>query len=75
VKGVHVKGVHVKGVHVEERASFGERVALAVDRLGPLCAGIDPSASLLAAWGLRDDVEGLRSFCRICVDAFGGSFP
>jgi orotidine-5'-phosphate decarboxylase len=29
----------------------------------------------LAAWGLRDDVEGLRSFCRICVEAFGGVVP
>ena len=65
----------MKGVDVQESASFGERVAQAVDRLGPLCAGIDPSASLLAAWGLRDDVKGLRSFCRICVEAFGGVVP
>ena len=55
--------------------SFGDRVAVAVDRLGPLCAGIDPSADLLAAWGLTDDVSGLRSFCRICVEAFGGVVP
>ena len=31
-------------------------------RTGPLCAGIDPSAALLAAWGLPDDAEGLRAF-------------
>jgi orotidine-5'-phosphate decarboxylase len=65
----------VKGAGVPERASFGDRVALAVERLGPLCAGIDPSASLLDAWGLPDDAAGLRSFCRICVDAFGGVVP
>ncbi len=27
------------------------------------------------AWGLTDDVKGLRSFCRICVEAFGGVVP
>ena len=32
--------------------SFGERVAAAVAGTGPLCAGIDPSADLLGAWGL-----------------------
>jgi orotidine-5'-phosphate decarboxylase len=54
------------------RPSFGVRVAEAVGRLGPLCAGIDPSATLLDAWGLGDDVGGLRSFCATCVDAFAG---
>ena len=53
-------------------ASFAARVAEAVGRLGPLCAGIDPSAALLESWGLRDDVRGLRSFCSTCVDAFAG---
>ena len=55
--------------------SFGARVARAVERLGPLCAGIDPSADLLRGWGLSDDVAGLRPFCRICVEAFGGAVP
>ncbi len=37
------------------------------------CApGIDPSGELLARWGLHDDAEGLRAFCRTCVDAFSG---
>jgi orotidine-5'-phosphate decarboxylase len=58
-----------------ERASFGVRVAEAVGRLGPLCAGIDPSGALLEAWGLSDDVKGLRSFCAVCVEAFGGVVP
>ena len=55
--------------------SFAVRVAGAVDRLGPLCAGIDPSAQLLGAWGLPDDADGLRTFCRVCVDAFEGAVP
>ena len=52
--------------------SFGDRVAAAVATTGPLCAGIDPSSGLLEAWGLRDNAEGLRSFCAICVEAFAG---
>jgi orotidine-5'-phosphate decarboxylase len=58
---------------VHATTSFGARVAEAVGRLGPLCAGIDPSAALLEAWGLPDDATGLGSFCRICVEAFGGA--
>ena len=64
-----------KGTHVPERASFGVRVAGAVGRYGPLCAGIDPSGTLLESWGLRDDAGGLRSFCAICVEAFAGVVP
>jgi orotidine-5'-phosphate decarboxylase len=60
---------------VRTTASFGARVAEAVGRLGPLCAGIDPSAALLEAWGLPDDASGLRSFCGICVEALGGVVP
>jgi orotidine-5'-phosphate decarboxylase len=52
--------------------SFGDRVAAAVRATGPLCAGIDPSASLLASWGLTDDATGLGAFCRTCVEAFAG---
>jgi len=36
---------------------------------------MDPSGALLEAWGLSDDVKGLRSFCRTCVEAFGGVVP
>src|ERR1700684_3994305 len=53
--------------------SFGDRVAAAVAKTGPLCAGIDPSAALLAAWGLRDDANGLGSFCRSCVEGCAGA--
>jgi orotidine-5'-phosphate decarboxylase len=50
--------------------SFGDRVGAAVARTGPLCAGIDPSAALLASWRLSDDAAGLRAFCAACVEGF-----
>jgi orotidine-5'-phosphate decarboxylase len=53
--------------------SFGDRVAAAVARTGPLCAGIDPSAALLTKWGLSDDAVGLRSFCAACIEGFAGA--
>ncbi len=53
--------------------SFGDRVVAAVAATGPLCAGIDPSSALLAAWGLSDDAKGLRSFCASCVEGFAGA--
>jgi orotidine-5'-phosphate decarboxylase len=55
--------------------SFGDRLAAAVGRTGPLCAGIDPSAELLERWGLGDDAIGLREFGLRCVEAFAGSVP
>jgi orotidine-5'-phosphate decarboxylase len=54
---------------------FGARVAAAVARSGPLCAGIDPSRQLLEAWGLSDDGRGLRQFGLRCVEAFAGVVP
>lgn len=54
------------------REPFGARLAAAMDDHGPLCVGIDPHASLLAAWGLPDDVDGLREFSLRVVDALGG---
>ncbi|MEU4387764.1 orotidine-5'-phosphate decarboxylase [Promicromonospora sp. NPDC023805] len=51
---------------------FGARLAAAMDEHGPLCVGIDPHASLLQAWGLRCDVDGLREFSLRVVDALGG---
>jgi orotidine-5'-phosphate decarboxylase len=56
-------------------SSFAARVAAAVRSTGPLCAGIDPSSDLLRDWDLDDDAGGLRTFCRICVEAFGGVVP
>ena len=57
------------------RASFGVRLTGAVVRTGPLCAGIDPSSSILAEWGLTDDAAGLGEFGYRCVDAFADVVP
>ncbi|WP_162467188.1 orotidine-5'-phosphate decarboxylase [Streptomyces cavernae] len=48
---------------------FGARLRRAMDERGPLCVGIDPHASLLADWGLNDDVAGLERFSRTVVEA------
>ncbi len=42
--------------------TFGSRLHAALRSRGPLCAGIDPHASLLQHWGLDDDVAGLERF-------------
>ncbi|CAL9283627.1 orotidine-5'-phosphate decarboxylase [Streptomyces sp. NPDC095602] len=52
---------------------FGARLRAAMDTRGPLCVGIDPHASLLDAWGLADDVDGLEAFTRTVVDALAGT--
>ncbi|MEU7283348.1 orotidine-5'-phosphate decarboxylase [Streptomyces sp. NPDC045431] len=52
---------------------FGARLRRAMDTRGPLCVGIDPHSSLLAAWGLNDDVAGLETFTRTVVDALAGT--
>ncbi|WP_427018018.1 orotidine-5'-phosphate decarboxylase [Pseudarthrobacter sp. P1] len=51
------------------RAPFGARLAAAMDRLGPLCVGIDPHPALLAAWGLPDNATGLRTFSQTVLEA------
>jgi orotidine-5'-phosphate decarboxylase len=54
-------------------SSFGERLRLAMDDRGPLCAGIDPHARLLGDWGLNDDVAGLERFTMTAVEALAGT--
>jgi len=54
---------------------FLSRVVAAVAGSGPLCAGIDPSAALLAQWGMPDSANGLRTFGLRCVEAFAGVVP
>ncbi|MFJ8789292.1 orotidine-5'-phosphate decarboxylase [Streptomyces sp. NPDC102462] len=51
---------------------FGARLRRAMDERGPLCVGIDPHASLLAEWGLNDDIAGLERFSRTVVEAVAG---
>lgn len=53
--------------------SFGARLRVAMDDLGPLCAGIDPHPGLLAHWGLDDTARGLEMFAMTCVEAFAGT--
>jgi len=48
--------------------TFGERLVAAMAARGPLCAGIDPHASLLAGWGLDDTVAGLERFALTAVE-------
>jgi len=49
--------------------TFGSRLHQALRKRGPLCVGIDPHPSLLAAWGLGDDVEGVTRFTQTVVEA------
>ena len=49
--------------------TFGDRLHAAVAHRGPLCAGIDPHAALLGAWGLGDDVAGLEAFALGATEA------
>ncbi|MEV6105484.1 orotidine-5'-phosphate decarboxylase [Streptomyces sp. NPDC051940] len=51
---------------------FGTRLRAAMDTRGPLCVGIDPHSSLLAGWGLNDDVPGLERFAMTVVEALAG---
>ena len=52
-----------------QRASFGARLAEAMTARGPLCVGIDPHPGLLAAWGLEDSIQGLRTFSFTVLEA------
>lgn len=56
----------------DTRATFGRRLEDAVRARGALCVGIDPHPGLLEAWGLRDDVDGLRQLCDTAVEALAG---
>ncbi|WP_422933181.1 orotidine-5'-phosphate decarboxylase [Sinomonas sp. P47F7] len=58
-----------QGESPARRASFGARLAAAMGECGPLCVGIDPHPALLSAWGLADDVDGLRRFSLAVVEA------
>lgn len=53
--------------------SFGAKLQAAMAERGQVCAGIDPHASLLAAWGLPDSVDGLRAFSEIALEGLSGA--
>jgi orotidine-5'-phosphate decarboxylase len=48
---------------------FAERFRTLRAERGPFCLGLDPSPDLLRAWGLDDDIWGLRRFCERVIDA------
>lgn len=50
---------------------FAHRFAVISKARSPLCLGLDPSADLLAAWGLAQDAAGLRAFCERVLEAAG----
>ncbi len=56
---------------MSQLTTFGARLHAAMRTRGPLCAGIDPHAALLEAWGLPDTVDGLRSFALGAAEALG----
>ena len=51
---------------------FGARLVDAMAERGPLCVGIDPHPSLLAAWELPDNAAGLEAFALTAVEAVAG---
>lgn len=51
------------------QSPFGSRLHDALRERGQLCAGIDPHASLLHAWGLDDNAAGLERFALTVVEA------
>jgi orotidine-5'-phosphate decarboxylase len=52
--------------------SFAARLQQRIERFGPLCVGIDPSAKLLAECGLPDTAAGVLDFARRVIEASRG---
>ena len=48
---------------------FATRLTQRMNRYGPLCAGIDPSAATLAKCGLPDSAEGALEFGKLIMSA------
>jgi orotidine-5'-phosphate decarboxylase len=55
--------------------SYGERLEALLSERGPLCVGVDPHPSLLAAWGLPPDASGLERCARGMIEALGAIVP
>jgi len=53
-------------------ATFGVRLRAAMERHGPLCAGVDPHRALVESWGLEYSLAGMERFAMTCVEAFAG---
>lgn len=52
---------------------FGVTLQEHIRELGPLCVGVDPSASLLGAWERSDSIDGLEFFALAVLEAVTGS--
>lgn len=52
---------------------FAARFARARARYGPLVLGADPHGALLRQWSLPDDIDGLRRFTDMILDAADGT--
>lgn len=50
-------------------SDFATRVTQRMNRYGPLCAGIDPSAATLAKCGLPDSADGAYEFGKLIMHA------
>jgi len=53
------------------RAPFASRWQSAVEKHGPFCLNLDPTPSLLRAWGVRSGADGLQDFCERVVEVAG----
>jgi orotidine-5'-phosphate decarboxylase len=63
----------VIGKNVVMADSFATRFAAVRSRIGPLVWGLDPSGSLLDAWGVGDTPDGLDRFADISLQAATGT--
>lgn len=50
------------------QAKFLERIQEQGANFSMLCIGLDPSSDVLQAWGLADDVPGIREFSRVVLE-------
>ncbi|MDO5034090.1 MAG: orotidine-5'-phosphate decarboxylase [Actinomycetaceae bacterium] len=53
--------------------AFGARLERAIEERGPVCAGVDPHARLLSAWGLPDTAQGLAEFSKRALEGLAGA--
>ncbi|MBK7821163.1 MAG: orotidine-5'-phosphate decarboxylase [Tessaracoccus sp.] len=53
--------------------TYADRLAALTAARGRLCVGIDPMPSVLDAWGLSHDVDGLERCARGIVEELGGT--
>lgn len=54
------------------RASFGQRLAEALEQNGPLCVGIDAHPAIMSAWGLTSTPAGLLRLSMTVLEAVAG---